>query len=330
MRRIISLPASVIAIMAWLALPAVAQEDEPDYPHGDYMEDCETCHSSEGWTGDKIGLDFNHALTGFPLVANHQLTHCRECHDTLEFSLADGSCVGCHLDVHRSELGADCGRCHTARSFIDRSGMARAHLTTRFPLRGAHRVTDCDECHGPVPQGSLQYVNTPVECDACHLDDYLATTNPDHQADGIPQTCEACHGGHGWVPARFDHSRLAPGTACASCHLEDYQATTDPDHQAASYPQTCETCHSTRRWVPSAFDGLNHDGQFFPIHSGKHRNKWTRCSDCHAVANNFVQFDCLSCHEHDDPNELADEHSDESGYTYDSQACYRCHPQGRE
>jgi hypothetical protein len=313
-------------LLGWGA-PASGDDQEPDYPHGEYVEDCEKCHSSEGWSGDKIGRDFNHAAVGFPLTGTHALATCRECHATLEFSLAEGNCVSCHLDVHHGELGGDCSRCHTTRSFIDRSGMVRAHLTTRFQLRGVHRVTDCNECHRPVAQGSLQYVNTPVECEACHLDAYLATTLPNHQASGFPTTCDRCHEPHGWTPARFDHGIVATGTACASCHLDDYQATTDPAHQAAGFPQSCETCHATSRWVPAAFDGLDHDARFFPIYSGAHRGKWSRCSDCHVVPSNFAQFNCLNCH--DNPGELANEHSEVSGYAYDSRACYNCHPRGR-
>jgi hypothetical protein len=323
---LIGLTAAILALSA--PRPRAGDDEEPDYPHGDFVDDCTLCHGDEGRTPAVISPEFNHAKHGFPLTGSHASTDCRACHPSLEFAQADPSCVSCHLDVHRGELGTDCGRCHTPRSFIDRSGMVRAHLSTRFPLRGAHRVAECEACHPLAAQGSLQYVNTPVDCQACHLDSYLATVNPDHQASGFPQSCAGCHGTQTWVPAGFNHDFLGAGIVCASCHLPDYQATANPDHQAAGFPQDCELCHSTRRWAPASFDGLNHDGQFFPIFSGKHRGKWTTCSDCHVVPNNFTQFSCIDCHEHDDREDLEDEHSNVSGFQYDSQACFGCHPRG--
>jgi hypothetical protein len=317
------------ALLAAAAGTAAAQDEDIPYPHGDFSDDCERCHRPEGWTPVRISEEFDHAAYGFPLLGAHAAAECRACHETPEFSRAEPACVSCHLDVHRAELGGDCGLCHTPRSFIDRSAMVRAHSTTRFPLRGTHRVTDCEDCHAPASGGSLRYVHTPVDCAACHLDDYRAATDPDHQASGFPQTCESCHRAVAWVPAGFDHT-LASGTACVSCHLDDYEATVEPDHAAAAFPQDCELCHSTRRFVPASFDGLDHDGRWFPIYSGKHRGKWSRCSDCHVVSTDFSQFSCLDCHAHDDPGRMADKHSGVSGYVFDSQACLSCHPRGDE
>ena len=45
--------------------------------------------------------------------------------------------------------------------------------------------------------------------------------------------------------------------------------------------------------------------------------------------NVFGAFTCLSCHAHNRAD-MADEHSDVNGYTYNSQACLTCHPRGRE
>jgi hypothetical protein len=208
--------------------------------------------------------------------------------------------------------------------------MIRAHMTSRFPLRGSHRSVDCEDCHVPAAQGALQWVNTPVDCESCHVDSYLATTNPDHQAAAFPRTCENCHTSRAWTPASFSHATLPVGTQCAGCHLDDYLATVNPDHQAAGFSQQCETCHSTVTWIPASFDGLNHDGAFFPIYSGKHKGKWAQCSDCHVVPNTFAAFECIQCHEHDDPTDLADKHSGVSGYQYNSQACFNCHPRGDE
>jgi len=161
---------------------------------------------------------------------------------------------------------------------------------------------------------------------ACHLDSYLTTATPDHQANGFPQTCESCHSTHAWIPAGFNHNTLAAGAQGVDCHLDNYNATTNPDHQASGFPQTGDVCHSTRSWVPASY--REHDTQFFPIYSGAHRGKWTTCDECHVVPSDFSQFSCVDCHQHDDPVRVGNQHEGVSGYQYDSQACYTCHPRG--
>ncbi len=73
-----------------------------------------------------------------------------------------------------------------------------------------------------------------------------------------------------------------------------------------------------------------HDGLYFPIFSGKHDNEWNTCDECHTTPGNYNMFSCIECHEHDNPGDLADEHDEVSGYVYESNACYTCHPNGSE
>ncbi len=63
----------------------------------------------------------------------------------------------------------------------------------------------------------------------------------------------------------------------------------------------------------------------FPIQSGKHAG--FACSDCHLNANYNV-FSCIDCHAHS-KSDMDDKHDDVGGYSYNSQACYSCHPNGR-
>jgi hypothetical protein len=73
-----------------------------------------------------------------------------------------------------------------------------------------------------------------------------------------------------------------------------------------------------------------HDALYFPIYSGEHRNEWdNNCQSCHITPGNFTSFSCIDCHEHNQP-EMNDEHDDVSGYIYQSEACYSCHPNGSE
>ena len=318
-----------IACALLLALCPLSVAEDEEYPHGEYEGDCTQCHSTDQWVPVQISEEFEHAAGGFRLEGSHHQTDCRACHKTLEFVPTERECAGCHLDPHLGELGLDCGRCHTPRSFIDRAEMTRAHLATRLPLDGTHRTIDCEDCHEPAAQGQMQFVNTPVECVDCHRDDYLGTTDPDHQTVGFPEQCESCHTTRLWQPASFNHTAFG-ATDCVSCHLDDYLGTTNPDHQAAGFPQQCDACHSTLAWVPLSGDGFNHDQNYFPIYSGRHRGKWMDCADCHTNPSNFSDFTCTDCHAHDDPVDLAGKHESVSGYVYESQECFNCHPTGEE
>jgi hypothetical protein len=181
-------------------------------------------------------------------------------------------------------------------------------------------------------------------CVSCHLADYNKTTNPNHVTSGFPQQCEVCHTTSGWTPASFDHSTTkfpltgkhtstpcaschiggqysGTPTACYSCHKLEYDTTTNPNHRAAGFPQDCAVCHNTSTWSGATF---NHT---FPIYTGKHKDKWTSCADCHTNSSNYQVFSCLGCHEHE-KTKMDEEHRDVRNYVYDSAHCYQCHPQG--
>jgi len=67
---------------------------------------------------------------------------------------------------------------------------------------------------------------------------------------------------------------------------------------------------------------------FFPIYSGKHRGEWSSCTECHTNTSSYAAFSCIDCHEHDDQNNVNDDHNGVSGYSYTSTACLNCHPDG--
>ena len=104
-----------------------------------------------------------------------------------------------------------------------------------------------------------------------------------------------------------------------SCHLGDYNATNNPNHQAAGFPTQCEQCHDTNGWGDGNFD---HD---FPL-QGNHN---VSCNECHVNPGNFNVFSCIECHAHN-KNSMDNEHDDVNGYTYNSNACYNCHPDGND
>ena len=204
------LRSSLIALASVVGLGGVlSAQQRTESPHGQLQEQCALCHSPDGWRPAKVSKDFNHAKWGFALEGAHEQTACSACHASLDFSGAPKECVACHQDVHRGEFGADCSRCHTPRSFVDRSGMLRMHQTTRFPLTGVHLVADCESCHAPSAQGQFTFVNRGTACQDCHMQSFLATTNPNHQATGFSLECSQCHAVTTWTAPASTTTREA-------------------------------------------------------------------------------------------------------------------------
>lgn len=308
-------------------------------PHGSIKQDCQQCHSTNSWAVDAQEMDFDHASTGFALVGAHSAQKCASCHESLTFSNIGSSCADCHTDIHRGELGKECESCHNAVSWENRQEIFMQHLNTRFPLKGAHALTDCESCH--FNQQRNTYKNTPVECQFCHTEDYIVTEHPNHREAGFPMDCQACHriNAFTWADTDFDHSTFPltgahQRTACESCHSEhfagtprdcyachksDYDATAEPQHAPFGFQTDCQTCHDTERWTDTTFDHVGVSGfELVDIHAT------LLCSQCHV--NNQVTGlarDCFGCHETDyrgatDPNHVA------ANYPHD---CTTCHTQ---
>ena len=192
------------------------------------------------------------------------------------------------------------------------------------------------------------YANTPNTCVGCHESDYDDSLNPNHSVLGLSTDCVTCHTTDpGWAPALMpDHNSFyviegahiplscvdchngdynnTPNT-CIGCHQAEYDNTNNPNHQSAQFPTDCTLCHGQNVWTPATFD---HDGMYFPIFSGKHDGEWNLCADCHFNSSNYNIFSCINCHEHNNQQQVDEDHEDVPGYIYDSQACYSCHPDG--
>lgn len=236
-------------------------------------------------------------------------------------------------------ISIPCDRCHSAEAWRPlRSPILFQHdRDTGFPLLQGHRGVNCTGCHR-----DLRFSHVGSACADCHEDPHRRELGFD---------CERCHTTAGWENRRNIievHSQaLFPLTGahvtvectechaqapdryfgapreCIACHQDDF-ARAVPSH--AGFPQECETCHSTQSFEGAFFP--NHD-QLFPIFSGPHRGVWDSCADCHVSPGNFRVFSCVTCHEHN-REEMDDEHDDVRNYSYNSNACYQCHPTGRE
>jgi hypothetical protein len=339
LRRALASAAGAATLLVPLYLARA--QDRPAHPHGDLRADCATCHTSEAWAPLRDPLPFEHAATGFPLAAAHSQAGCRDCHQSLVFSHVATACADCHRDAHRGELGPQCDRCHEPTSWTNRLETFRVHARTRFPLLAAHAGVDCEACHrGPQPR---EFVNTPTECAACHLEDWRAARDPDHERLGLSRRCEECHGAAspawrgGTFPGSFPHPASFPLTGaharvsctqchvagfagtptdCVACHRDDYDRTTNPDHRTSGFPTTCESCHGTGAWRPATVD---HSLTRFPL-TGAHRR--LDCAQCHTGgAFRGTPTDCVACHRDDYDRTTNPDHR-ASGFPTGCDACH--------
>ena len=318
----------------------------PNHNNVGFSNDCVSCHTTNpGWTPATINHDF------FPLTLGHDIQDCTECHTTTNYADADPNCVSCHQNDYDATsnpnhnnvgFSNDCVSCHTTNP-----GWTPATINHDFfPLTLGHDIQDCTECHT-----TTNYADADPNCVSCHQNDYDATSNPNHNNAGFSNDCVSCHTTNpGWTPATINHD-FFPLTLghdiqdcnechtttnyadadpnCVSCHQNDYDNANNPNHQAANFPTDCIACHTTNpNWIPATF---NHDGQYFPIDSGKHQGEWNDCLDCHFNPNDYSIFNCLNCHEHNDQNQVDNDHDhpgepEFDGYVYESNACLMCHP----
>ena len=301
---------------------------------------CADCHTPFDWKKLKANSWDHGTASGFPLAGVHKTMDCSQCHPNNVFKGQAQDCYSCHRPQYErapnhvsGNYSTDCRRCHF--SMATWTGAQTGH--TSFPLLGRHAAAACADCH----KNNI-YAGTPRECVGCHLADYNATQNPDHKQAGYSTDCVSCHGASAltWLNAAVNHDQYWPLQGahrtlecsqchasgydlprdCYGCHRTDYDNTTNPNHRQAGYSTACENCHlaSHTSWNQAVFIHK------FPIKSGKHAG--FACTDCH-LSSNYLVFSCIDCHTHS-KSSTDSQHDDVSGYSYNSQACYACHPNG--
>lgn len=317
-------------------------ECHADIHRGKMGARCEQCHSVNGWNVSVRAIQ-NHN-NRFPLMGAHAALACDTCHKNgalSNYTTMSTECYSCHAQDFQKTTGPShisagfsttCQECHDMNTWFS---VKFDHLKfTGFALTGMHATLECTQCHI-----GGRFKGTPANCVGCHLPDYQKTSNPNHVALGMPQTCQTCHTTAAWQPATFDHNLVGfPLTgahtilqcnqchtngnfnlttkACVSCHLKDYQNTNDPNHVQKGFPQTCEVCHSTAAWMPAQF---NHAASGFPL-TGAHAA--LQCSQCHINNNyNLTSTACVSCHLKDfqgttNPNHIS------AGFPQQCQVCH--------
>lgn len=167
-----------------------------DRPIGHYGGECDGCHQAAHWVPGGLG-DVSHAVTGFPLAGAHAQQPCASCHrpGRLRGEVV-GDCSACHAadDPHRHTLGDTCSDCHSDHSWFRTSFR---HGSTGWPLRGAHRLAACPDCH------PARTIGTPTDCWRCH-EAQAPRTIAAHRSPAFA-LCDTCHRSFTWAPYRFPH-----------------------------------------------------------------------------------------------------------------------------
>ncbi|MFQ6610080.1 MAG: dockerin type I domain-containing protein [Fidelibacterota bacterium] len=252
--------------------------------------DCIRCHNAEAWT---------------PSIFIHE-------------PIDQPSCNGCHavelLNANNNISGHesfpnDCSMCHITTSGWNNSSFD--HSQTNFPLTDSHIGPACEACHV-----GGNYITTPSTCDGCHYDNWLATTQPDHEAQTfLAEDCEMCHTAIEWTFSIFEHG--LPGQAqCVSCHTADFEIASQnvPDH--AGYSSECSSCHATTIW-----SDVTIDHSFFPL-TGVHESPV--CEACH-ISEAQPPTACDGCHLTDYNNADESHHFSFPAGGYPSDQCELCH-----
>jgi hypothetical protein len=148
---------------------------------------CDACHGNETWRG---ALRFDHDLTKYPLLGQHVIVSCAQCHTSMRFAGAPAACASCHKnqDVHHGSLGDDCAACHSPAGWKQ---WEFDHGKSGFVLTGAHRRVECGGCH----REPADKVKLSTECASCHAKD-------DVHVGEFGRECQRCHNTRSFTAAR--------------------------------------------------------------------------------------------------------------------------------
>ncbi len=345
-------------------------ENKTGYHGLNSLEDCSDCHVEH--QGREFNLiywedgkeHFDHRQTGYLLEGTHSRIACNLCHNKAFISDSlvllsenlnpDGTylglsqtCLSCHSDEHRGQLGSDCLRCHTfekwdAVTYPD-------HNNFRFQLTGRHRDVDCGKCH--YEKGSEQdrfRVYKPLDfkkCTDCHRDYH----------DGrLGKDCKICHSTEGWKRGSFvafDHSLtrfplegLHKTVSCEKCHkndttkkIEHFLSCSDchADYHAGQFKHReeqgeCKDCHTVEGFLPARFTLEEHNRTRFPVR-GAHLA--VACNKCHIPQQSepgksarfgFSTLECTECHKNPHGSDL-DRYLQKKNTPVNRNKCAYCH-----
>ncbi len=208
----------------------------------------------------------------------------------------------------------------------------RNHLTTGFPLVGAHQNIRCESCH---VRGIFK--NTPKTCEGCHTPSArIATVTIDSSHVPTIQPCSVCHNQLSFAGATFNHAGVAPGT-CSSCHNGTNARGKPSGHVVTS--SSCDTCHRTSTWAGAGFDHAGvvpgtcancHNGVVAAGRVPSHIPTTQSCDTCHTSTVSFAAWTmnhtgiatgCATCHS----GQFVGVKVKTTGHVPTSASCETCH-----
>jgi len=275
---------------------------------------CADCHTENDW---KEKAKFDHDKTRFPLKGKHVDTKCVDCHKKgADYKEAPRTCIGCHkkdddsAKGHKGRYGEKCETCHIEKAW--KPSIFKHDTDTKYPLRGKHRTTKCNDCH----TGNLYKDKVGTECVDCHKKD---DDGPKGHRGSLGRDCAACHVETGWKEkGKFDHDKTNfpllgkhVDTKCGDCHKSTnykeapkdcFSCHKKDDKHEGTLGKECKDCHNERDWKDvKRFD---HDKTKFKLRNA-HAAKKVQCKDCHIDLKHYrdTPMDCYSCHKKDDKHE---------------------------
>ncbi len=138
---------------------------------------CAACHSAEDW----FPRSFDHSRTQFALSGKHVQTKCEKCHKeksvkgvmVAQYKGVSTKCESCHQDVHVGQFAVraetDCAPCHQPEGW--KVLVFDHNKQSVFELSGAHKRTECRQCHKDERRGETTFVRfkpVPTKCESCH------------------------------------------------------------------------------------------------------------------------------------------------------------------
>ncbi|HKW24785.1 MAG TPA: cytochrome c3 family protein [Terriglobales bacterium] len=223
-------------------------EHQGQFARTPYFNQCQQCHDLNGYRPSTFTLA-RHQQTRFPLGGGHVATPCNECHrpkaellatatavkPAVVYRFEDRSCTACHHDPHQGQFRermlrvsagtkTGCEVCHSTETWSDLRKFD--HVSTKFPLLGAHRAVACMDCHKPpnleTKLRNVDFRAAPMKCEECHQDVH----GGQFARAGQPTACASCHDSGRWKPSLFDHETRTAfqlkgahrNVRCEGCH----------------------------------------------------------------------------------------------------------------
>ena len=237
--------------------------------HGQMKMNCATCHTEHLGINKNIAKfderNFDHDLTGFPLKQKHQITSCKECHQTvrgparpdpfkINFYGQTSSCLHCHQqesDHFYPEKWAqkECSECHSFLGWEEKNTFDHAK-DAKYELKFKHKELKCKTCHTPMVSQN-------------------ADLKANHRKVGMFQ---------GPLAVRYEWSKTSL-KKCIGCHDNPHE---EKGIQAKHTDKGCLFCHEPQEWKMDV-KGFDHKKVGYDL-KGVH-----------------LKTDCLKCHEQEVP-----------------------------